>query len=220
MARTAAIYLAHLNPMTKAHESIISRLKLDYNVYVFPVIFIKDGKEVNTKSFPFTYEIRSEMVRSVFGDSVTVLPAYTFFSPFFKYLPPLVSPFSWNLRNKIVNSIKEDRFISYTGDRTERIALKAYRLHPITSSRLDISASTVKDMLYKKASEVYKAREKSGNDLGGGEITHHEQWYDKVPAKVVELIKDNWKIVQYFADQSDNTTRIMGMKFPTYGLFN
>src|SRR5215203_3670503 len=49
----AAIYLVHLNPMTNAHESIISTLKKDYRVYIFPVRFIKDGQEVNTKSSRF-----------------------------------------------------------------------------------------------------------------------------------------------------------------------
>src|SRR5919108_4011361 len=104
---TAAIYLAHLNPMTRAHQSIISTLKRDYSVYVFPVRFIKDGREVNTKSFPFSFELRKSMVESVFGDSVLVLPDYTFHAPFVKYLPPLISSRSWELRNQIIAQIKE-----------------------------------------------------------------------------------------------------------------
>src|ERR671932_333391 len=81
----AAIYLGHLNPMTKAHESIISMLQQDYHVYVFPVRFIRGDREINTKSFPFPYELRKQMVDSVFGDSVTVLPNYAFHAPFVKY---------------------------------------------------------------------------------------------------------------------------------------
>ncbi len=79
-----AIYLVHLNPMTTAHESIISTLKKDYRVYIFPVRFIKDGQEVNTKSFPFSFQLRKQMVESVLGDSVAVLPDYTFYAPYNK----------------------------------------------------------------------------------------------------------------------------------------
>jgi len=123
--------LAHLNPMTRAHESIISTLKRDYHVYVFPVRFIKDGREINTKSFPFTYEVRKSMVESVLGDSVVVLPDYTFYAPYAKYMPPLLSSRSWELRNQIMAQIKEEKFVSYTGDKTEQLMLKAYRLKPL-----------------------------------------------------------------------------------------
>src|ERR671925_997178 len=148
---TAALYLAHLNPMTRAHESIISMLKKDYHVYVFPVRFIKDGREINTKSFPFSYELRKSMVESVFGDSVLVLPDYTFHAPFGKYMPPLLSSRSWELRNQIIAQVKEEKFVSYTGDKAERLMLKAYRLNPLRADRLEISASSVKEELYLQA---------------------------------------------------------------------
>ena len=75
MTETAAIYLAHLNPLTNAHETIISKLKGEgYHVYVFPVRFLIDGREVNTRSFPFSYDLRKQMVESIFGRAVTVLP--------------------------------------------------------------------------------------------------------------------------------------------------
>ena len=104
-------------------------------MYVFPVRFFKSGKEINTRSFPFSYKIRKAMVESVFSNNnnITILPHYTIFSPFIKYLPPLISPYSWMLRNQIVRSVREEKFISYTGDRTERIVLKSYKLHPIKS---------------------------------------------------------------------------------------
>ena len=70
--------------MTNAHQSIISRLKKDYRIYIFPVRFIKDGQEVNTKSLPFSYQLRKQMVESVFGDSVAVLPDYAFYAPYSK----------------------------------------------------------------------------------------------------------------------------------------
>jgi hypothetical protein len=201
MSSTAAIYLAHLNPMTKAHESIISTLKLDYRVYVYPVRFLKDGWEINTKSFPFSFELRKAMVESVFGDSVAVLPDYTFYAPFIKYMPPLISSRSWELRNQIIAQTKEGRFVSYTGDKAERLMLKLYRFNPLNAARLEISASSVKEKLYRQAAE------------GTGD----NEWRNKVPAPVVEIIKRNWDVVDKFAGMEDNTMRVMGMKFPKEG---
>jgi hypothetical protein len=199
--KTAAIYLAHLNPMTRAHESIISTLKKDYSIYVFPVRFIKDGREINTKSFPFSYEVRKSMVKSVFGASVRVLPDYSFYAPYSKYLPPLLSPRSWELRKQIVAQIKEEKFVSYTGDKAERLMLKAYRLNPIKAHRLEISAASVKEELYRQAIEL-------GSDEG---------WRDKVPFAVAEIIRKHWDIVDKFARMEDGTIRKVGMKFPEEG---
>jgi hypothetical protein len=201
MADTAAIYLAHLNPLTNAHEAIISKLKGDgYHVYVFPVRFLKQDNEVNTRSFPFSYELRKEMVESIFGNEVTVLPDYTFYAPYSKYLPPLVSTRSWELRRQIIARVKETKFVSYTGDKAERLMLKVYRLNPLKASRLDISASSVKDLLYQEV-------------LEGLEV----DWKDKVPASVAGLIRKNWNVVEKFASEEDSTTRVMGMKFPRDG---
>src|SRR5574338_607980 len=121
MAETAAIYLAHLNPMTNAHKAIISGL-LDkgYRVYVFPVRFLKGDREINTKSFPFSYDVRRQMVESIFGSSVLVLPDYSFHAPYSKYLPPLFSSRSWGLRRQIISKVQEKEFVSYTGDSAER----------------------------------------------------------------------------------------------------
>jgi len=198
---SAVIYLAHMNPMTKAHEAIISKLKGDYHVYVFPVRFIKGEREINTKSFPFPYELRKSMVESIYGDLVSVFPDYTFQAPYFRYLPPLLSSRSWELRNKIVAQIREDRFVSYTGDKAERFMLKAYRLNPIDAHRLVISASSVKKELYRRALE------------GGDDIS----WREKLPESVVEIIEKNWGIVEKFARSEDRTIRMMGMKFPRDG---
>ena len=67
------------------------------------------------------------MVESVFRDSVSVLPDYTFYAPYSKYLPPLLSSRSWELRNKIMAQVKEEKFVSYTGDKAERMMPKIYR---------------------------------------------------------------------------------------------
>lgn len=198
---TAAIYLAHLNPLTKAHEEIISNLLQTYKVYVFPVRFVQDGNEINTKSFPFSFEVRKQMVEAVFVDKVKVLPDYTFYAPFAKYMPPLLSSKSWELRNQIVSHVEERDFVSYTGDKAERLMLKIYRLNPIKAERLDISASSVKEMLY---AEALGEKEKGS-------------WRKLVPEAVVEIIDANWDIVARFARSEDATSRVMGMKFPKQG---
>ena len=200
-ADAAAIYLVHLNPMTNAHRSIILRLKKDYRVYVFPVRFIKDGQEVNTKSLPFSYQLRKQMVESVFGDSVAVLPDYAFYAPYSKYMPPLLSSRSWELRNRIITQINEEKFVSYTGDKAERLMLKAYRLNPLKADRLEVSASSIRAKLYRQVVEGDR----------------DEEWRTKVPEAVAEIIKKNWSIVDKFARMEDKTTRVMGMKFPKEG---
>ena len=197
----AAIYLVHLNPMTTAHESIISMLKKKYHVYIFPVRFVKDGQEINTKSLPFSYCLRKEMIESVFGDSVTVLPDYTFYAPYRKYLPPLLSSRAWKLRNQIISQISEKKFVSYTGDKTERLMLKAYMLNPLKANRLEISASSIRAKLY---SQVVDGKS-------------DEEWRRKVPEPVTQIIKKNWNIVDKFARMEDSTAKVMGMKFPQEG---
>ena len=197
----AAVYLVHLNPMTTAHESIISMLKKKYHVYIFPVRFVKDGQEINTKSLPFSYCLRKKMIESVFGDSVMVLPDYTFYAPYRKYLPPFLSSRSWKLRNQIISQVSEKNFVSYTGDKAERLMLKAYRLNPLKADRLEISASSIRAKLYR---QVFDGKS-------------DEEWRRKVPEPVAQIIKKNWNIVDKFAKMEDSTARVMGMKFPQEG---
>jgi len=58
---TIAIYLAHLNPVTNAHSEIIKDLTKSDEVVVMPVRFLIDGNEVNSKSFPFTFELNTSI---------------------------------------------------------------------------------------------------------------------------------------------------------------
>ena len=90
---TAAIFLAHLNPLTLSHEKIIQNLLRNYKVYIFPVRFLKNKKEVTTRSFPFSFEIRKQMILESFDydKDIHVLGDYAFFSPYIKYFPPIVS---------------------------------------------------------------------------------------------------------------------------------
>ena len=136
------------------------------------------------------------------------MPDYAFFSPFIKYVPPLISPYSWVLRRQILKSVKEETFVSYSGDRIERIVLSIYGLRPIGEKRLSFSSSSVKEMLYAQVTQ------ESSKESLAQEIL---AWQDKVPKKVVDIIKDNWYMIQKFAKSPDLTIRIMGTKFPKNG---
>jgi len=195
---TIAIYLAHLNPVTNAHAEIIEDLAKDDKVIVMPVRFLVGDKEINSKSFPFSFEIRKEMLESVFGNSITVSENYTFHAPFKKYFPPLVSKGSWELRKEILSDIEGD-YYTYTGDKAEGLMLKLYRLKPKVGQRKELSATSVKNEMYKSA------------------LGEKGKWENQVPTSVVEIIRKNWKIIEGFASSEDKTMRILGMKFPREG---
>ena len=196
---TIAIYLAHLNPLTKAHEEIISDLIKNDDVVVMPVRFLVDQKEINSKSFPFTFEVRKKMLESVFNDKITISTNYTFHAPFKKYFPPLVSKGSWKLRKQILNQIDDDDYYTYTGDKAEGLMLKLYRLNPKIGERKQISASSVKNEMYKDA------------------LNEKGEWRNLVPESVSKIIDENWNIVKQYAPSEDKTMRVLGMKFPREG---
>jgi len=196
---TVAIYLAHLNPLTNAHVEIINDLKKEDKVIVMPVVFLDGGVEINSKSFPFSYDIRKKMLLSVYGDSIEISSNYTFHAPFYRYFPPVLSPYSWKLRSQILDGIAGDYF-TYTGDKTEGLMLKAYRLNPRVGARRLLSASSVKDKLYESTNEK------------------KTDWRSDVPESVAKIIEENWTIVEKYANSEDMTTRVAGMKFPKAGL--
>ena len=195
---TIAIYLAHLNPVTNAHVEIIEELKKENKVVVMPVRFLNEEKEVNSRSFPFNFEIRKKMIESVFGDSVLISPNYTFYAPFKKYFPPLISPKSWSLRKQILQGI-ENGYFTYTGDKAEGLMLKLYRLKPKIGTRKLVSATNVKNEMY-------------ANSEG-----KNSEWAKFVPVNVAKIIIENWQIIEKFASAEDMTKRIAGMKFPKEG---
>ena len=196
---TTALYLAHLNPVTNAHVEIIKELKKEADIVkVMPVIFKYDNREVNSKSFPFNFETRKKMLEAIFGDSIEITDDYAFLAPFKKYLPPLVRRKSWKLRKQILNGVEGDYF-SYTGDKAEGYMLKLYRLKPKIGERKSLSAASVKEKLYDSVLE------KKSN------------WKEDVPEQIVSIIEGEWKTVEKFASQEDQTTRIVGMKFPKEG---
>ena len=160
-----------------------------------PVIFRKQGIEVNSKSFPFSFESRKEMIKAVFGDTVDVSDRYVFNSPFLKYLPPLVSVASWMLRQRIVAGYGKDYF-TYTGDRAEARMLKSYRMKPMIGEREPISATSVKEAIY------------SNGD-----------WKSSVPKDIVSIIEKNADMIERFSGQDDLSVRIAGMKFPKDGFW-
>lgn len=195
---TISIYLAHLNPVTNAHVEIIEELKKESEVKVMPVIFLKNGIEINSRSFPFRFEIRKQMLESVFEESIDVSKNYTFQAPFCRYLPPLLSPKSWMLRRQILEGVTESYF-TYTGDKAEGIMLKIYRLKPKIGKRKKVSASSVKNKLYDEV---------KGKNTG---------WQEDVPSQVAEIIKQHWSLIEKYANADDETIRIAGMKFPKDG---
>ena len=184
--------------MTNAHVEIIEEQKKENRVIVMPVRFLNGEKEINSKSFPFSFETRKKMIESVFGDSVTVSSNYTFFAPFKKYFPPLISSKSWSLRKQILQEIEGDYF-TYTGDKAEGLMLKLYRLNPKVGTRKSVSATSVKN-------EMYAATQ-------GDESS----WKKFVPSSVAKIINENWETVKKFASKEDMTKRIAGMKFPKEG---
>jgi len=193
-----AIYLAHLNPVTNAHVEIIDELKQENKVVVMPVRFLKEKQEINTKSFPFNFEIRKKMIESVFGDTVSVSSNYSFHAPFKKYFPPLISLKSWSLKKQILQGIESDYF-TYTGDKAEGLMLKLYRLNPKVGIRKPISAKDVKNQIYAAV---------QNNDM---------EWKKSVPENIAQIISENWDIITKFASGEDMTTRVVVMKFPKDG---
>lgn len=194
-----ALYLAHLNPVTNAHVEIIKELQSQSDlVKVMPVIFLKNKTEVNSKSFPFNFEIRKNMLESVFGNNIEISRNYTFFSPFSNYLPPLLSRKSWSIRKQILEGIEKDYF-TYTGDKVEGYMLKIYRLKPRIGTRKEISAASVKNKLYNAVTNL------------------DSDWKNYVPIPVAKIIEENWNVVEKFAKMEDQTTRVIGMKFPKDG---
>jgi hypothetical protein len=207
----AAIFLAHLNPLTLSHEKIIYYLLQNYKVYIFPVIFIKNQKEVTTRSFPFSFEIRKQMILESFdyNKNIHVLGDYAFISPYVKYFSPFFTPPFLKLKKKIIFNIRESNFITYTGDRAERVLLQLFGFNPIQANRQIISSTNVKNLLYRSASNS----ETSSTQSNGLNL----EWNDFVSPKVRDIIKKNWSVVEHFSNTGDKTIRIFGMKFPKDG---
>lgn len=196
---TTALYLAHLNPVTNSHIEIIKELKEKSDIVkVMPVVFRSGQDEINSKSFPFNFNTRKKMLKSVFSDTIKITDDYVFFSPFKRYMPPLISPKSWKLRRQILNDVTGD-FFSYTGDKAEGYMLKIYRLKPKVGKRKPLSAASVKEKIY--------------NAILGNE----SDWKEYVPDSIASIIEEEWDTVKKFASIQDETIKIAGMKFPKAG---
>lgn len=165
-----------------------------------PVIFMNKGNEINSRSFPFNFELRKKMLHAIFADSISVLSNYTFYAPFVKYMPPLLSPRSWRIKKQILSGISEEYF-TYTGDKVEGFVLRLYGLNPKIGTRKAISASLVKEKMF---------------DAARGKDTDLEK---HVPAEIVKIIHENWDVVKKYSTAKDLTYRILGMKFPSDGFW-
>ena len=167
-------------------------------VKVMPVVFKIGENEVNSRSFPFTFEVRKKMLEAEFGDSIEITDDYAFFAPFKRYFPPLLAPKSWELRKQVMRGVKGN-FFSYTGDKAEGLMLKIYRLKPKIGERKALSAASVKEKMY---------------DAALGKST---DWKQDVSEKIARIIENEWITVKKFAESEDKTTRVAGMKFPKEG---
>lgn len=163
-----------------------------------PVRFLIGEKEINSKSFPFNFEIRKKMLESVFGEKITISSNYSFISPFKKYFPPLISRKSWELKKQILSGIEDDYF-TYTGDKAEGLMLKLYRLNPKVGKRKSISATSVKNEMYDSI------------------LSNSTEWEKLVPESVLQIMRSNWDVVEKFGSAEDMTIKIAGMKFPKEG---
>jgi hypothetical protein len=174
---------------------------------------LKEGIEVNTRSFPFSYEIRKQMILESFNyhENIHVLGDYAFLSPYIQYFPPFVSPAFKRLKNNIIFNIQENSFITYTGDRAERVLLSLFGFNPVKANRQVVSSTNVKNLLYKSVlttENFYQNEGSKNNDL---------KWCEYVSPKVGQVIKDNWETIKNFSITKDETIRVMGMKFPKNG---
>jgi len=115
-------------------------------------------------------------------------------------MPPLLSPFSWNIKKQILDGVSDDYF-TYTGDKAEGFVLKLYGLKPRVGVRKKISASVVKEKMFDAA---------LGKD---------SDWENYVPTEVIKIIHENWDIVRRYSSAEDLTYRLLGMKFPKYGFW-
>lgn len=202
------IWLAHVNPVTKAHEEIIREKMREGDLYVFPVIFRKkDGREINTRSLPFTFEIRREMLRSIFDDKIHVFDTYTFREPYKEYegrtiarIPVKFSDKAYELRNNIIAQVPEPRK-SYTGNYSEYLLLKKFGFNPERGERKSIAGTNVRELMYREA-------------LGQ---KPEEEWRGMVADKVIEIIEKHWNVIEYFANREDETIKRFGMKIPIDG---
>ena len=108
-------------------------------------------------------------------------------------------------------NIRENSFITYTGDRAERVLLSVFGFNPVKANRQVISSTNVKNMLYD--SVMHQNRLSDNIELTQDGM----KWNDFVSPKVVEVIKKNWETVRIFSISKDETVRVMGMKFPKNG---
>lgn len=201
MTLPAALYLAHLNPLTLAHAQIIRELRESGRVKVMPVVFYDGGREVNSRSFPFTLGQRREMIEAELGagaGGVEVTGDYAFHAPFRGYLPPLISARSWALKKNILRGVGKN-YYTYTGDRAEWLALKAYGLRPRIGARKEISATSAREQMYRAARGL------------------ESDWKSLVPGGAARVVEREWATVERFAGAPDSSVRVLGMKFPREG---
>jgi hypothetical protein len=143
-----------------------------------------------------------------YNKDIVVSNDYTFVSPYLRYFPPFISlPFR-KLKRNIIAGIQEPNFITYTGDRAERILLKLFGFNPIQANRQVISSTNVKNLLYESAISCKGLSQ---------DVDIDKQWKKYVSPIVNNIIRNNWNIIEHFSTSDDETIRVLGMKFPKDG---
>ena len=143
-----------------------------------------------------------------YNENIAVLDNYAFVSPYVKYFPPFLSPPFQKLRKNIILNLPGSNFITYTGDRAERVLLKIFGFNPIQANRQVISSTNVKNLLYRSALSCKTLIRVQSLD---------SEWSNFVSPKVGEIIRKNWNVIEHFSNSGDNTIRVCGMKFPKDG---
>ena len=143
-----------------------------------------------------------------YDKDITVISNYTFTSPYIRYFRPIISPPFQKLKKNIISGIQESKFITYTGDRAERLLLKLFGFNPIQANRQVISSTNVKNLLYKSALS-FKMLSRSNNI--------DWEWNNYVSPNVSNIIRNNWNVIEHFSNSADKTIRVFGMKFPKDG---
>ena len=119
---------------------------------------------------------------------VLLLLLYKIFPSFYS------SPFP-KIKKNIISGIKESKFITYTGDRAERLLLKLFGFNPIQATDRLFLLRMLKT-LYKSASSFKCYRSNNNMDL---------EWNSYVSPNVSNIIKNNWNVIEHFSNSADKT---------------
>lgn len=191
------VFLGWFSPLTVYHYEVIQSLEKKGELLVGPTHFEHDGKEVLTRTRPFSYEERSEMLESVGVDTIS---SYRPTSPYITYLLP-------QRRKKLIDDIREDvpeDSVFFTRDLGEAWLLELVGFDVEYEKRSGLSGTSVRKLIYE--------------EIERGEPTG---WEESVAPGADEIIrrKDTWRRLEDFCYAQDDTYHLFGFKVPMKGAF-